>query len=159
MGLFGKRKKETPSPIKELVGKRLKGFGVKINAAWANWMALRTARLTKKGWMTALACFVLLMGSYSAYLIVSAFTAAPVTMINVGNIRKPAHSGNTGEIKAQARISDSEYRRIEGFHRYMDSLAADSNGRKDYESIIIKRPGLMDSIRQVEKYYQQFKNK
>ncbi|MFP9100711.1 hypothetical protein ACLI09_16805 [Flavobacterium sp. RHBU_24] len=157
MGLFNRQKKGAAPPQRNVVGETLRSFTVKATTAWANWVSLRTAGLTKKGWLTALACFILLMGSYSGYLIVSAFTGTAPISLKVAAIRKPAHTFNTGEAKAQARISDAEYRRIEGFHRYMDSLATDPKGRKAYESIIAKRPGLMDSIRQVEKYYQQSK--
>jgi len=157
MGLFNRQKKGAAPPQRNVVSERLDSYTVKATIAWANWMALRTAGLTKKGWLTALASFVLLMGSYSGYLIVSAFTGTAPNSLKVAAIRKPAHTSNTGEAKIQARISDAEYHRIQGFHQYMDSLAADPKGRKAYESIITKRPGLMDSVRQVEKYYQQLK--
>ncbi len=122
-------------------------------------MAARTAGFTKKGWITALACLVLFMGSYSGYLIVSAFTGKPKVTLKVDAIHKPAHTGEMGEPEIQAGISRAEYLRIEKFHRYMDSLARSPTGKGTYDSIISKRPGLIDSVKQVEKYYQQFKNK
>lgn len=157
MKLF--RRKRSISPIHAIAGAKLKGWYTKLKTAWANWMALRTARLTKKGWITALACLVLVMGSYSTYLIVSAFTGAPAASIKVGSIRKPAHTGHTGEANAQGFISETEFKNIEKFQQYMDSLARDPTGRRLYDSITGARPGLMDSINLVEKYYQQFKNK
>ncbi len=41
----------------------------------------------------------------------------------------------------------------------MDSLSADPSGKRIYDSIQQYRPGLMDSIRQIEDYYQQLKDK
>ncbi|RZK37224.1 MAG: hypothetical protein EOO90_25700 [Pedobacter sp.] len=86
----------------------------------------------------------------SGYLIISAFTGSDTTSIKGGSIRRPAHTGSTGEAKVKARVSDAEYSRIEQFHRYMDSLARDPTGKKTYDSLIAKRPGLMDSIRLVK---------
>ena len=40
----------------------------------------------------------------------------------------------------------------------MDSLARSPSGRKLYDSIVAARPGLMDSVRYIEKEYQNFKN-
>jgi len=41
----------------------------------------------------------------------------------------------------------------------MDSLARSPSGKILYDSIISQRPGLMDSVRFIENYYQQLKQK
>ncbi|ULT38451.1 hypothetical protein KRR40_25400 [Niabella defluvii] len=56
-------------------------------------------------------------------------------------------------------MSEAEYSRIKRFRVYMDSLARSPAGRTLYDSIIYHRPGLMDSVRFIENYYQQLKQK
>ncbi len=38
-------------------------------------------------------------------------------------------------------------------HRRLDSLAADSAGRRSYDSLIHARPGMMDSLKFIEGYF------
>ncbi|MCC8409334.1 hypothetical protein LJ707_10355 [Mucilaginibacter sp. UR6-1] len=159
MGFFRKAKNKPASPLNQMVSSKVTTGYNTIKTKWAEWMASSTAGFTKKGWITALACLILLMGSNSGYLIISAFTGAPRVAIKVAAIQKPAHAGDMGEPELQANISPQEYLRIEKFHRYMDSLARDPTGRRIYDGITNKRPGLMDIVKQVEEYYQQFKNK
>lgn len=159
MGLLRNRQKEKVSPLKEAVAGKISSVYIKIKKAWAEWMAARTKGLTKKDWIAVLACFVLVTGSYSTYLVASAFTDTSPTSIKLGSIRRPIHTGNTGEPMPKGRASDAEYLRIEAFRRYMDSLAHDPTGKTIHDSIIANRHGLMDSIRQVEEYYQQYRNR
>ncbi|MXN91168.1 hypothetical protein GR160_07985 [Flavobacterium sp. Sd200] len=159
MGLFTKAKNKPASPLKQMATARISSVYNRIKNMWARWVETRTAAFTKKNWLTAIACLIILMGGYSGYLIMSAFTSEPTAFLKVGSIRRPAHTGNTGDTKIQEFISEGEYKNIERFHRYMDSIARDPMGRKEYDSITKARPGLMDSISQFERYYQQFKEK
>ncbi|TRW24224.1 hypothetical protein FMM05_10335 [Flavobacterium zepuense] len=161
MRLFKNKKNNTADAAKGIIAENLTSFYNKLQSGWAGWMSQHTSTLSKRDWMLSLACFILLTGGYSTYLMVSGFTGtSAVISNNVSNIRKPAYTGQAEESqKTGAPLSDSEYARILRFRKYIDSLAADPSGKKVYDSIIQKRPGLMDSLNRVENYYQQFKNK
>jgi hypothetical protein len=49
--------------------------------------------------------------------------------------------------------SEKELLAIRAFEHWMDSLSKDGAGRRTYDSIIRQRPGLMDSARQAEAFY------
>ena len=49
--------------------------------------------------------------------------------------------------------SEKELVAIRAFEHWMDSLSKDGAGWRTYDSIIRQRPGLMDSARQAEAYY------
>ena len=50
-------------------------------------------------------------------------------------------------------IMDKEYRRIERFCRYMDSLSRSEPGKYLHDSIMNKRPGLLDSAKLILLHY------
>ncbi|ULT42924.1 hypothetical protein KRR40_05095 [Niabella defluvii] len=80
--------------------------------------------------------------------------------ITITPIKKPKHATETGETKTDAaEVSEAEYSRIKNFRVYMDSLARSPSGKALYDSINNHRPGLMDSVRFIENYYQQLKQK
>ena len=75
-------------------------------------------------------------------------------------IKKLKHATETGEPPIEAaEVSEAEYSRIKKFRMYMDSLARSPSGKILYKSITRHRPGLMDSVRFIENYYQQLKQK
>jgi len=51
-------------------------------------------------------------------------------------------------------VSKKDYQGIIRFRGYMDSLTRSPAGKAAYDSIILSRPGLLDSIRILEKIYQ-----
>lgn len=154
MGLFKRNRRNTEvSAGRKIITEQLGSLYKKAHAGWANWMAEHTATLTKKDVLMVLTVFVLLIGGYSSYLLVNGFTGSTTKLFTVATISKPAHAVETGEVNGVAAKSDLEYKRIKRFHNYMDSLKANPAGKKIYDSIITKRPGLMDSLRQVEHYY------
>lgn len=50
-------------------------------------------------------------------------------------------------------IMEKEYRRIERFCRYMDSLSRSEPGKHLHDSIMSKRPGLLDSAKLILLHY------
>lgn len=160
MKLFGKIKGgNSQNSGRNLIGEKLDSIGRTVQAGWAGWMERTTAGMGRKAWIAAMLCLICCVGGYSSYLILRVFTTKPVTVIQVAKIRKSTYSGQTGEPKAIAKISEAEYERIVKFHKYMDSLAARPETRSAYDSLTRLRPGLLDSIKQVEQYYQQLKEK
>lgn len=69
---------------------------------------------------------------------------------------KSAHLLKVGDElnKPLAIITKEEYKKIEHFKNYMDSLAGSASGKKVYNCILTGRPGLIDSIILLENIYQ-----
>lgn len=42
---------------------------------------------------------------------------------------------------------------MRAFEHYMDSLRGDSSGRRRYDSILLARPGILDSARKAETFF------
>lgn len=58
------------------------------------------------------------------------------------------------KIRATSIVAKEEYEKIQRFRQYMDSLERSPSGKKLYNSILINRPGLLDSIILIENIYQ-----
>lgn len=127
---------------------------------WADWLSSRTAHLKRSQWLIVLALFVLLAGGYSSYLMLGSFQWNGKAIFPSLPIRKPEFFRETGEIQAENRavLPSGEYERIHRFRLYMDSLAESATGKKTYDSILLHRPGLMDSLHFIEEHYQPATN-
>lgn len=99
--------------------------------------------------MVLLILFVLLTGSYNVYCIVNAITGKGYSMA-ITPIQKPKYATGKEESYKATEVPEAEYRRIKKFRKYMDSLAQNPSGKILYDSLISRRPGLMDSLRWIE---------
>lgn len=160
MKLFQRRKASVAEPKPNVLSKGIQTGYKRIQDSWANWMMKRTENFSQRTWAVLLILFVLSIGTYSVYLGVSAFTNKKINSITITPIKKPKHVTETGDENIEAaEVSEAEYSRIKKFRVYMDSLARSPSGKILYDSITHHRPGLMDSVRFIENYYQQLKRK
>lgn len=122
---------------------------------WADWMQNKTESLSGKGKTIALFCFCLLAGGYSIYLIAISLVAKQNISLSITSIYKPQYVPRSGKEQVMgASISKEDYLRVHRFKTYMDSLARSPTGKIIYDSILISRPGLMDSVNFIENNYQ-----
>ncbi|MFT4152237.1 hypothetical protein [Parafilimonas sp.] len=128
-----------------------------IAKGWAGWVTKRTEKFSRGTWIILLILFVLLTSAYCGYVMIGAFTKNRSILLTVTPIKKPAHANETGE--AGTGVPEAEYQHIKKFGLFMDSLAHTPSGKMLYDSITSHRPGLMDSVRLVENYYEQLKQK
>jgi hypothetical protein len=160
MKLFFKRKGSDPVRKANVLSKTAQAGYKRMQVSWANWMMKRTENFSKCTWLMLLALFVLSVSVYNIYLVVSSINAKGSASFSITPIKKPKHLTETGEInKTNVEIHESEYNRIKNFRTYMDSLARSPSGKILYDSITMHRPGLMDSVRFIENYYQRLKQK
>jgi hypothetical protein len=160
MKLFSKIKKTNVEPKPNAVSKGMHAGYKPLQGGWAKWMMKRTEKFSRRTWVVLLVLFVLSTSTYSAYLAVSAFTKKGSNSITITPIKKLKHATETGEVPIEAaEVSETEYSRIKKFRMHMDSLARSPSGKILYDSITSHRPGLMDSVRFIENYYQQLKPK
>ncbi len=160
MKLFVKRKTSGAEPRPNAIsGGIQKGYKC-LQSGWANWMMRRTEKFSRRTWLVLLILFVLSTSTFSIYLAVNAVAGKSSRSIVITPIKKPKHALETGESNRESvEVSHAEYNRIKKFRAYMDSLVRSPSGKILYDSITNDRPGLMDSVRYIENYYQQIKQK
>ena len=98
-----------------------------------------------------LVVFLFAGGGYSLYLIADTFLSKKTaSMVHIDRFTVPKYI-TPEEIIASPVIGKTDYQRMQGFKKYMDSLKV--NNKRVYDSIMVFRPGLMDSIQFLEKIY------
>ena len=154
--MWRKKKKPIPNDQPDKVASRVASGLWQLQRRWAQFMSRLEARLPfrKQKWMVIL--FALCLSSYSFYLIIDSFTGQHRSPFTVQSIRRPAYVTQPGpeERFTDVKISVQEQSKINRFIRYMDSLQHSVTGKATYDSIVRTRPGLMDSIQQLQKLFQ-----
>jgi hypothetical protein len=160
MKLFSKRKVSAYTPKSNVLFQGMQTGYKHLQSGWASWMMRRTKNFSRRAWIALLILFVVSIGSYSVHLAVHAIAIQGHASFSITPIHKLKHLTETGEARIMVPdISDVEYSRVKRFRTYMDSLARSPSGKIVYDSITRHRPGLMDSVRLIENYYQQVKQK
>ena len=132
-----------------------------IQDKWARKMCSVTSGLPKRKLICLLGLFVILSGSTCFYIISESFSNSTMNSIKIIPISKPIDGirESVSVISRPLSISGTEFRRIISFRKHLDSLRKSPTGKKTYDSINRCRPGLMDSLVFIEKYYKSnFKN-
>ena len=129
---------------------------IHVQMRWAAYMQRKTARLSHKAKMYCLLLFCLLSVGCSLYLILESFAGTSKKNLGLAPINVPVHAAQSGEEDTRSflLITKKEFERIEQFRLYLDSLGRSDTGMKIRDSLLSLRPGLMDSIRAVERLYQ-----
>lgn len=151
MWLFKRRKKEqkTAEGNGKVAG-YIAGGLLKVQSGWAGWMQRQSEKLGTKGKKVALVLCCLFTLSYSTIIIVKGLNGDRSIGVSRSSIKPPMMLPEDPEPEP----GKAEIHRLKQFRRYLDSLAADVNGRKVYDSLLHARPGLIDSLEFVEQAYQ-----
>ena len=137
-------KRKTINPAADKIAAGIVGKTIQLQTRWANFMQRKVDRLSVKSQKYLLIIFSVLTVTYSCCIIIQSFTRGDKATISITAIRMPKHV--IEEKKANISLmSDKEYNRIENYKKYMDSCG------------LQVRPGLADSIRQIEIIYQSSK--
>lgn len=156
---FFKRKREL-IPQTNRVTKGTKKRFEQLKRYSANWMNDHTKSFTRQTWIVLLLLFITSAGSISIYIMINSFREHETNLIVITPIRKPNHILETGEANiGTRRLPAKEYNLMIDIRYYMDSLIKRQSGKIVYDSIITLHPGLMDSLRFIENYFQQLNEK
>lgn len=159
MGIFFKRNRKQPtiSQAVEDAPHEAKYSARTLQKGWANWMSKRTSNFKRRHWLIALALFIFAAGGYNCYLIIDSFFSKGRVIFSIYPIHRLLFFQETGEavVDPDFQLPPGEYERIHEFRLYMDSLATSLSGKKVHDSILLYRPGLMDSVLFIEKYYKR----
>lgn len=159
LSLFRKGKTQSSAKenaAQERLANHIVSVCIRFQQRWADFMQRHTERLSRNGKLIILSLFCLTAGSLSIYLIANSVVKREASSFTVTHLKTPPLAGKSGDenTKASVIVSKAEYGKIQRFRFYMDSLARSPSGKKVYDSILIQRPGLMDSIFLIEKIYQ-----
>jgi hypothetical protein len=130
--------------------------GISILQHCAAFLQRKTEGLTGRAKKYLLALFCLLSGGYSLYLSADSLMHHKARSFSVTPLSIPKHTGQAGDenLLPAIAVTLEEYKKLERFRRYMDSLVQSPSGKKTLDSILFSHPGLMDSIRLIENIYQ-----
>ncbi|GAB2821321.1 hypothetical protein [Ferruginibacter profundus] len=153
-----KRKKKIPeaSPLQDKMVNGIVGKVTTFQLRWASFMQRSSERFSVRAKKYVTAIVVLLGSLYSLYIIASSIIQKPKKAYRIATIHIPAYATKTGEEKLFSNnlIPEKEYNKIICFHLYIDSLNQTTKGKRIADSILLKRPGLMDSTFQLKKLYE-----
>lgn len=157
--LFKRRKKTEvtkPDEDHDRVLKQIVSACLRLQTGWALWMGKRTQHLSRRTLLLLLLAFIGIAGGYSIYLIGQSFTGNQTNAFSVTPIKKPGFVRQTGEAASPPDmiVCKPDYQRIIRFRGYMDGLTRSPAGKAVYDSILLSRPGLLDSARFIEEIYQ-----
>lgn len=153
---FKRKKKEEVNNIgQERIANAIVCKSIKLQERWAVFMQHVFEKLSNRSKKLAIILFSLLAFGLSMYVIIESLTQQMNKTVSLTNIQLPKHITQAGEgkIYSLSTVSEEDYRKIVRFRFYMDSLVKSEKGKITSDSIIRSRPGLMDSIVQLEKLY------
>lgn len=156
--LFRRKKhKSSEEPIKEKAAKGIARFLLKLQTKFADTMNTTTKNISPKSMKLILVTFCFLGGGYSIYLIADAVlkpdAKQPEFKIEQMNVPKYYDKNGDDYLQTEQYVDEETYQRMETFELYMDSLQKTTDGRRIHDSILIARPGLMDSVKKLKEIY------
>ncbi len=158
MWVFNKYRKKVensgdPSMSDKVAGK-IAGVGLKLQRKFAERMTKIFGNMNNGKLKILLIFFCMTTGGYSVYLIADAIKSSRANQksFKIDQVDVPKHFDKTGDaIIPGTYVDDETFYKIEGFKNYMDSLK--QNKSKQYDSILLARPGLMDSVQMLGELY------
>jgi len=145
-----------PDQIHDRLLRKMVNTCLRLQTRWARWMDRRAEHLSRRTLFLLLLAFIVLADGYCIYLIVQSFSGNQASAFSVTPILKPGHVLQTDDTASQpdmiTRKTDNQ--QFVRFRGYMDSLTRSPVGKAMHDSILLRRPGLPDSIRLIEKIYQ-----
>ena len=155
--LFSHRKKQkaiAASAAQDRMAANIVHHCIRWQSKWAAWMQHKAERLSNKGKTIVLLLFCLPAGSYNIYHTLSSFSGKQLPPLTIFKQPKYTHPSGGEFSHAPAVIAEEEYREIQRFRQYMDSLDQTPPGEKLLDSLMANRPGLIDSVLLFENLYQ-----
>jgi len=158
MRLFKRKVKEqntAKSSASDKVAGKIVGFIVKAQTKFAHVMNRNFSGISTRRMKIFLFLFCLVSGGLSTYYIINAVFSHDKknNSLQIDHVDVPKHYDKTGDELTHPEIfvDEETMKNLESFKQYMDSLKTKST--KQYDSIMLERPGLMDSIKMLEEIY------
>ncbi len=156
--MFGlsKKKKEAEGPGQTVSVATWLGSKVNQGERWlVGQVERRSPGMSVRRKKLLLALFCLAFGGSSIGIIVNSlfFKDYKPPVVDYAPITMPV-SPVPHDMRAPAEIiTDEDYRQLRRFDAYCDSLRSTPAGARALDSILLSRPGLVDSVRAIEQMY------
>ncbi len=161
-GFFKKNKKELAiNAAHEKIANSIVSRSLQFQEKWALFMQRKTEKLSARSRKIIIIFFCITTGGISLYTIGVSLLPSQKRSFKITTIKAPKNLTRAGDNKINAvmNASKDEFNRIQTFEACMDSLQNSDAGRKISDSILLNRPGLMDSIIQLKQIYLQQSSK
>lgn len=124
-------------------------FYLLIQDKWSKKMSALSADLSKQSMVFYLILFIVVSGGVCIYNVYSGFSSKekPLRIGVISNLTSAVVT-TPPDLNPKA-----EFENISGIGFYLDSLKESKKGKVIYDSIINFRPGLLDSLDFITKYY------
>jgi len=148
---FLKRKKViAANPLHEKAAGIIVAKVLWLQNKWTLFMDRKVNKLSVRSKKFGLMVFVGLSVLICISILIETFNGSHHnSSLQIGHMRKQILQHD--EIVPSTPLS--QYNRVVAFHKYMDSLSSSNTGRKLFDSINLVRPGLLDSVRILERLY------
>ena len=160
--MFGRKRNKEPkeSKLQDKVAGKIADAWVRVQTKLSERVNKLFSKMSVKKLKVMLVVFCLGCGGYSIYLMVNAIVSPDKQpSFKVDQVDVPKHFDETGDeiIQPESYVDEGTFQKIQGFKEYIDSLR--TNKSKLYDSIVIARPGLIDSILVLKEIYNSQKIK
>lgn len=141
---FFRRNRHVNEPVKE------PGVLQKMQVRICSYLQQRCNRIAKKWTYAILGVLMILYGLLSWQSIWQAFTSKQLPAVRISPIKPPASVGQVDTVQFNVRDGSEPMlqQRLDFFHQYFDSLRI--TDRNKYDSILVTRPGLFDTLKLLE---------
>lgn len=149
-----KQKARVDGPEQRSIGTRIGRGILKLQMGFAQRLNVAAAKVPVTKLKQALVIFCLISGGLSGYVAMNGVLGNNErNRMTIDQASVPKHVDRSGdEVREVQNMLDGELAgQIQTFKAYMDSLL--KNNKATYDSLLLARPGLMDSIKQLEEIY------
>lgn len=111
----------------------------RAQSAWADWMQKKTTNMSQRTLVVLLFLFISCSIVLNCFILTGHFIQSD---LEYGTVSQPV---NLYHLEVEQELAQ-----MREFRRYMDSLNLSPQGKLIYDSIVSARPGLLDSVKQIE---------
>ena len=136
------RAKAPQKKTAEVIRGKIRNIALRLQATWADWLARKTAKMSRRSLYISLGLFVAAGTTYNSLVLTGHLGYAE---IRPGRIQVPS-SSTQFRIPKNLNPLDQGAKDLNNAQAYLDSLKSTSLGQVMIDSILKVRPGLFDSI-------------
>jgi len=152
-----KKRRSTEGVVRPSILRKITGKVGAVQRRWADKLQEKSERLSVTGKKLMLGIFLAIFSGWSiciGWRSLSASHRGGTILVQPITISDPGQRG-MGDQPDSARhgVSEKEYRAIQAFSHYLDSMGQSPEGKVWKDSLLKGRPGLLNSLQAIEHIY------
>ncbi len=151
MKTFKRKKEHTTSRVSDKAAGWIASGILKVQRNWVKGMEKLFSKLSPASTKVVLIVAFLFATGYCTMMVAYSFGKAGTILLKSVTGVQPVAIGKT--VPDLSSGVPAFIKRIERFKHYLDSLSKTDDGRKIRDSLLFRRPGLLDSIQRIERIY------